>query len=125
MAPGRLVALGILAASLCGCPRPRRVSGTVYARGTTSPSGARALGTPLAGATATWSCPPSVQGPAPQTLTTDASGAFASKDFYVDMPGACEVLVTKAGHLELHERFDRLSSDGSPHVAVELPAVTP
>ncbi len=121
MRGGRATAvIAILAAALCGCPRPRNVSGTVYARGSTTASGARVLGTPVQGATVTWTCPPPLQGPEPQTLTSDWSGGFKSKDFYVDMPGACEIVVTKAGHLELRERFDRLSSDGSPRIAVEL-----
>lgn len=109
MAPRRLVALVILAASLCGCPKPRSVSGVV-----------RAQGAPVEAATVTWTCPEATSGPTPQMLTTDRTGAFRSKDFYVDMPGACEIVVTRAGYLERRERFDRLAGGGSPHVDIEL-----
>ena len=60
---------------------------------------------PLSGATVTWSCPPGVSGPPPQTLTTEYNGAFASKAFYSNMPNDCELVVTKPGHLEYREKF--------------------
>lgn len=121
----------VLAAGLAGCPAPRTVSGSVFASGATTSTGARALVKAVQGASVTWSCPPSVKGPAPQKLTTDSSGQFKSKDFFTDMPGACELVVTKPGHRELRERFDRLCDEsggrscGSPHVAIELRSLEP
>lgn len=123
------VAAALLLALLTACPAPRNVSGIVFARGATTATGSRALKKTVQGATVTWTCPPGVHGPEPQTLTTDWGGGFRSKDFYSDVPGACELVVTKPGHLEFRERFEKLCDEPSPngcrtvHVAIELASV--
>jgi biopolymer transport protein ExbD len=117
-----LVALVFLTA----CPAPRTVAGVVYSS-TASGVGSRALTKPVQGATVTWSCPPGTPGaPPPQTLTTEYGGRFESKAFYSNMPNECELVVTKAGHLEFREKFAGLCVEPSAsgcsrvNVAIEL-----
>jgi biopolymer transport protein ExbD len=111
--------------ALTACPAPRRVSGVVYAAGTTTSTGSRALKKTVQGATVTWTCPAGT-GPQPQTLTTDWGGGFKSKDFYTDLPNECELVVSKPGHLEFRERVGALCGEPQSwgcrdlHVAVEL-----
>jgi biopolymer transport protein ExbD len=125
----RRVSLALVASFLTACPAPRSVAGVVYSAGSVSLTGARTLTKPLSGATVTWSCPPGVVGPAPQTLTTEYNGAFASKAFYSNMPNECELVVTKPGHLEYREKFGGLCVDPSPsgcsrvNVAIALPSL--
>jgi biopolymer transport protein ExbD len=125
----RRVSVALFALLLTACPAPRTVAGVVYSAGSITLTGARTLTKPLAGATVTWSCPPGVVGPQPQTLTTEYNGAFASKAFYSNMPNECELVVTKPGHLEYREKFGALCVEPSPsgcsrvNAAIALPSV--
>lgn len=127
-----LGALGAMSAAalLGGCPAPRHVSGAVFETSTTTADGARALARPVFGANVTWTCPSG--GPPPQSLWTDSSGRFTSKELHADIPGNCELVVTKDHHATFRQTFDRLC--GKPllagncdaaHVAVELRPDTP
>jgi biopolymer transport protein ExbD len=108
--PGTLFALASMILLLAACPAPRRVLGVVYdgARLGVFATGA-AFVKPLRDATVTWSCPSG--GPAPQKLTTDYDGRFASKDFHEDMPASCELVVSKPGYQTFREKFDQLCED--------------
>jgi biopolymer transport protein ExbD len=123
----RVSALSAALVFLTACPAPRSVAGVVYSASAAAAGGSRTLTKPLQGATVTWSCPPGTPGaPPPQTLTTEYNGRFESKAFYSNMPNECELVVSKAGHLDFREKFTGLCVEPSPHgcsrvnVAIEL-----
>lgn len=124
----RLIVAGALA--LSGCPAPRLVSGVVFGRAADD-KGVHALVSPVEGATVTWSCPPNVVGPAPQTMKTDYEGRFKSKETHLEMPETCALAVSKDGFTATHIPFAKLRdpsrSDSLRMVraAVELRRATP